>query len=148
MSMSLAVPPAPPGRLVQEEARVREAEALLPWRGHVDQRAGARHPPGADHAHPRADEADQVVDGVPRLDVAALRVDEDGDVGLGLGGEGEELAGDGGGELLGDLAADDDGAGPQEALADGVGERGGRALGFVMAEHGCGLHGLSVRPEL
>jgi len=55
--------------------------------------------------------------------VAALGVDEDRDVGLGFGGEGEELARDGGGEPLGDLAADDDRARPQKPLDDRVGDR-------------------------
>ena len=39
---------------------------------------------------------------------------------LGLGGEREQLARDRGGQLLGDLAADDDRAGPQQPLGDGV----------------------------
>jgi hypothetical protein len=60
------------------------------------------------------------VDGVAGLDVAALGVHEDGDVALRLGGERHQLAHDIGRELLGDLAADDDGAGAEQALRHGV----------------------------
>src|SRR5689334_10924807 len=51
------------GRLVQQESGVGQAEAALPRHGDVDQRARARHPPGADHPDLWPDEADQVVNG-------------------------------------------------------------------------------------
>src|SRR5260221_98646 len=63
-------------RLVQQEAGVGEAVAVLARHRDEDQRRDARHPPRADHPHPRAQEAHQVVDRVPRFHVAALRVDE------------------------------------------------------------------------
>src|SRR6476661_3072188 len=62
-------------RLVQQEAGVRQAEPDLARHGDVDQGARARHPAGADHADPRPDEANEIVDGVAGLDVPALRVD-------------------------------------------------------------------------
>src|SRR2546426_4783030 len=40
----------------------------------VDQGRDARHPARADHAHPWAQKAHEVVNRVPRLHVAALRV--------------------------------------------------------------------------
>ncbi len=101
----------------------------------VDESARARDPPRPDHAHARPDEAQQVVNRVPRLHVAALGVDEHGDVRIGLRGERQELCRDGGRELLADLSTDDDGPGPKQALADGIGDSGGWALGFVLAEH-------------
>src|SRR5690606_22266716 len=76
---------AAPG-LVQEEAGVREAEAVLARGCDVDERGGAGDPAAADHANGRLDEADDVVDGVAGLDVAAGRVDEHGDRLVGVGG--------------------------------------------------------------
>ena len=51
-------------------------------RAQEDVRARAGHPAGADHLHPRADEADHVVDRVAGLHMAAGRIDDDADVAL------------------------------------------------------------------
>src|SRR5207244_3987201 len=58
-------------RLVQQEARVREAVAVFARHRDVDQGRDARHPARADHAHPWAQKAHEVVNRVPRLHVAA-----------------------------------------------------------------------------
>src|SRR5690242_540481 len=94
--------------LMQQEPRVGQAESALARRSDVDQRARARHPPGADHPGLGPNEADQIVDRVAGLHVAALRIDEDRNVAIGLGGQREELARDGRRQALGDLPADDD----------------------------------------
>ena len=68
-------------RLMQQEARVGQAEAPVLGAAEEDQRAGARHPARADDPHRRelVHEADHVVDGVAALHVAAGRVDVDVD---------------------------------------------------------------------
>src|SRR2546427_12140840 len=68
------------GRLVQQEARVREAVAGFARPRDVDQGRDARYPARADHAHPWAQKAHEVVNRVPRLHVPALRDDEHRDL--------------------------------------------------------------------
>src|SRR5262245_3314431 len=129
-------------RLVDHETRVGQAEAVLLRRREIDVRARARHPARAHHAHAGLHEADHVVDGVARLDVAAFRVDEDGDRVVAFGREREEVCGDLLRELRVDLAVDQDGARPEQALEDLARERGRegkRLLGLVL------VHGFSWR---
>src|SRR5689334_64472 len=121
--------------LMQQEPGVGQAESALPRRGDVDQRARARHPPRADHPGLGPDEADQIVDGVAGLHVAALRVDEHRDIAVGLGRQREELARHGGRQALGDLTADDDRARAKQALGDRIVEWRRRALGIGLVEH-------------
>src|SRR5437016_4862091 len=117
-------------RLVQQEAGVRQAVAVFARHRDVDQRRDARHPPRADHPHPRAQEAHQVVNRVPRFHVAALRVDEHGDLLARLAGQREQLRHHARGHALGDLAADDHGARAKQPLCDEVVRRcGGRFQG-------------------
>jgi len=107
-------------RLVQQEAGVREAVAVFARHGDVDQRRDARHPPGADHPHPRAQEAHEVVNRVPRFHVAALGVDEYCDLLARLAGQGEQLCRHARGDALGDLAADDHDTRAKQPLGDEV----------------------------
>ena len=79
-------------RLVQQEAGVRQAEAVLALGAEEDVRAGAGHPAGADHLHARADEADHVVDRVAGFHMAAGRIDDHADVAVAFGGEASSWA--------------------------------------------------------
>src|SRR6266576_1195555 len=115
-------------RLVQQEARVREAVAVFARHRDVDQGRDARHPARADHAHPWAQKAHEVVNRVPRLHVAALRVDEHRDLLTRLPGQGEQLCHHARGDALGDLAADDHGARAKQPLGDEVVGRRDRRL--------------------
>jgi hypothetical protein len=58
--------------LVQQKPGVGQADAVLALRGTEDQGSGAGHPAAANRVHLGLDETDRVVDGVARLDVAAL----------------------------------------------------------------------------
>src|SRR5213080_782452 len=107
-------------RLVQQEARVREAVAVFARHRDVDQGGDARHPARADHAHPWAQKAHEVVNRVPRLHVAALGVDEHRDLLARLSGQGEQLCRHARGDALGDLTADDHGARAKQPLGDEV----------------------------
>src|SRR6266567_6920063 len=107
-------------RLVQQEARVREAVAVFARHRDVDQGRDARHPARADHAHPWAQKAHEVVNRVPRLHVAALRVDEHRDLLARLPGQGEQLCPPARGDALGDLTADDHRARAKQPLRDEV----------------------------
>src|SRR5690606_19370709 len=134
-----------PERLVEEEARVRQGEALLARGGDEEERRGARHPARSDHPDRRVDEADHVVDRVARLDVTAGRVDEDADRLARPRVEGEELCGERVRELAGDLAEEEDGAAAEERLARLVrdGRRGGgRGSGRRVEVRG---HGRTLR---
>src|SRR5205807_3945920 len=70
----------PAGGLVQQEARVREAIPVFARHGDVDQGRDARHPPGAHHFDAWTQEPHQVMNGVARFHMPALRVDEHRDV--------------------------------------------------------------------
>jgi hypothetical protein len=139
-----------PHRLVQQEARVRQADPVLSLAGKEDQRPGAGNPAGADDAdrHEVAHEADHVVDRVPALDMAAGRVDEHVDRALALAGQREQAAGDVAGDLVVDRAEDQHLALAEEPALELVDRRGEGAvvaglLGLGAARLGnVGLFGL------
>jgi len=122
--------------LVNEEAGVGQAEAILTRNGQVDVSAGACHPAGPHHLHPWLHEADHVVEGIGGLHVTALGVDEDGDVVVAVRGQGEELGGDLLGELRGDLPDDQDGAGVEKTLGDLRVKQMASGAGFFLGGHG------------
>jgi hypothetical protein len=115
-------------------------EAILAGNGQVDVSAGARHPAGPHHLHPRFHEANHVVEGIAGLHVTALGVDEDGDVVIAVRGQGEKLGGDLLGELRGDLPHDQEGAGVEKTLGDLRVKQRASEAGFFL-----GGHGFSVR---
>jgi hypothetical protein len=118
--MSLALPPAPPRGLVQEKAGVGQAIPLGSWNRHEDQRAGTGHPPCTDHPHRCPNEADEIVDRIARLDVPALGVQVYRDRVIRFGCQREQLGGNAGCQLLGDLSTDDDGASAEQTFREGV----------------------------
>ena len=60
---------------MDHKAGIWQRVAVLFLRRQEDGDPGARHPAGADDVHFRADEFDEVVDGIARFHVAALAVD-------------------------------------------------------------------------
>ncbi len=120
---------------MQQEAGLRQAEAVFAAAGEEDQGAGAGDPAGADHADRGlgVNEADHVVDGVAAFDVAAGGVDVDVN-GFGAGaGEGEQAAGDVTGDAIVDGAEDQDLALLEQAVLELVDQaaEGAVAFGFV-----------------
>ena len=67
------------GRLVNQEPRIRQRRAVFFRRREIDMRRDRADPAGTHGAHDGLDEADHVVDGIARFDVAARRADEDRD---------------------------------------------------------------------
>src|SRR5216117_382493 len=136
LDLDVAGGPAGAARgLVQQEARVREAVAVFARHRDVDQGRDARHPARAYHAHPWAQKAHEVVNRVPRLHVAALRVDEHRDLLTRLSGQGEQLRRHARGNALGDLTADDHGARAKQPLGDEVVGRRDRRLEWSQFFH-------------
>jgi hypothetical protein len=93
-------------------------EAVRRRHGGVDERARAGDPAGAEDFDLRLHETEHVEDGVARLDVASLRIDNDLDVVVVDRGEKDEFLGNLARDLLADLAEDHDGAGLEEFLLD------------------------------
>lgn len=105
--MSVACPPMPAARLVQEEARVGQAVAVFLRGADEDQGARACDPAGPDHTHLGFDELDHVVNHVARLDVAAGRGNDHVDRIVACLGKGEQLGDRTTGQLVVDRAGDD-----------------------------------------
>src|ERR1043166_7419053 len=119
-------------RLMDHEARVRQADAPLPGRGEEDVRAGARHPAGAHGGHRRPHEPDDVVDRVAGFDVAAGRRNEDGDRPLGFLRQRDEARAGRAGDRVVDLAEQHDEARLEgQAIGDRLDAFGGFGLFFV-----------------
>ena len=105
-------------RLMQQEARERQAEAVLPLGAEENMGAGAGDPARADDLHARPAEADHVMDRVAGFDMAARGIEDDADIAVAFGGIGQKLRRHPLGHLHVDFAEDQDRAGLEQRLGD------------------------------
>jgi hypothetical protein len=122
--------------LMDQEARVRKAEAILARSCQVDVGSRAGHPARSHHHDPGLHVADHVVDGVACLDVASLGMDEDGDVVIRNGRECQQLGGHLLGQLRRDLSVDEDRARVEEPLGDLRQEHRAERQALLLGAHG------------
>src|ERR1700722_17222806 len=66
-------------RLMNQESSIGQTEPALTGRREIHVSGGAAHPTAAYHPNGRTDEADEVVNGIARFEVAARRRDDDVD---------------------------------------------------------------------
>ena len=124
---------------MEQEAGVGQDVTVFLVGGDIDQRPGAGHPAGAQHADARLDELDHVVDHVAGFHMAAGGRDDHGDGIIAGLGQGKEIDADALGQGVADFAGDHDDARVEIMLVDLAGildaagglfllhRRGGRA---------------------